>query len=235
LLQHTSGFNSHQSNREFDDEYYSNTTKKYTRDDFINAGLDIPYKAEKFGNHNYSNINSFILANIIEKITQHTIGQEYEQRIFKPAKMFNTYYKPELPNDTNKIIKCYRNGEQIDLEKTNFRSNAAGGIISTLGDMMKFAHWVLDNNYHIPMSSELIDNFSDKDVTFKYGLGIEEITNMYSTSLLGHAGGNPGLIHELYFSTETGEIIIWFVNKWPNENVVYPFREKLDTILQKYR
>ena len=235
LLQHTSGLNPYQANTEFMDEYYSNTEKKYNRDDFINAGLAIPYNTEDFGSHKYSNTNFLVLANIIETITQHTIGQEYSQRIFKPVKMSNTYYKPEMSNDTNEIIKCYKNGQPIDLEKINLSSNAAGGIISTLGDMMKFAHWGLDNKYQIPMSSELIDNFSVDDKTFKYGLGLEVITNMYSTTLLGHAGGNPGFIHEFYFSTETREIIIFFFNEGNPSRGDFDFREELDIILKKYR
>jgi hypothetical protein len=44
-----------------------------------------------------------------------------------------------------------------------------------------------------------IDNFTADDKTFKYGLGLEVIMNKYSTTLLGHAGGNPGFIHEFYF------------------------------------
>jgi len=234
LLQHTSGLNSYGENSEFTDEYYSNTEKKYTRDDFINAGLAIPYKIDDYGNHKYSNTNSLIHASIIETITNQSIGEEYRQRIFRPVKMSNTYYKPETPNDTTAIIKCYRDGQPIDLEKVNLSSNAAGGIISTLGDMMKFAHWVLANNYQIPMSSELIDNFTVDDKTFRYGLGLEEITNMYGTTLLGHSGGNPGFIHEFYFSTETSEIIIFYFNQWPND-VEFHFREKLETILQRYR
>jgi D-alanyl-D-alanine carboxypeptidase len=234
LLQHTSGLNPYQANTEFIDEYDSNREKKFNRDDFINAGLAIPYNTENFGIHKYANTNFLILANIIETITQHTIGQEYSERIFEPVKMSNTYYKPEMSNDTIEIIKCYKNGQPIDIEKTNFLSNAAGGIISTLGDMMKFAHWVLDNKYYIPMSSELIDNFTVDDKTFKYGLGLEVITNMYSTTLLGHSGGNPGFIHEFYFSTETGEIIIFFFNEWPSEGGPH-FRAALDTLLQKYR
>jgi len=234
LLQHTSGLNPYQANTEFIDEYYSNTEKKFNRDDFINAGLAIPYNTENFGIHNYANTNFLILANITETITQHTIGQEYSQRIFKPVKMSSTYYKPEMSNDTIEIIRCYKNGQPIDLERTNFLSNAAGGIISTLGDMMKFAHWILDNKYYIPMSSELIDNFTVDDKTFKYGFGLEVIKNMYSTTLLGHAGGNPGFIHEFYFSTETGEIIIFFFNEWPSEGGPQ-FRAALDTLLQRYR
>ena len=40
--------------------------------------------------------------------------------------------------------------------------------------------------------------------------------------------------HEFYFSSETGEIIIFFFNKWPDESD-YHFREKLGKILQRYR
>ncbi len=234
LLQHTSGYENYQGNTEFNDAYYSDTEKEYTRDDFIEAGLAMLYKPEKFGSHEYSNTNSLILASIIEDITKQKIGQEFRQRIFDPAKMNNTYYKPEVTNDTKQIIKCYQNGHPIDLDRTNFKSNAAGGIISNLEDMMKFAHWVLDNKYHQSMSSELVDNFIVDGHEFKYGLGLELITNMYGTTLLGHSGGNPGFIHEFNFSPETGEIIIYFFNKWPDESD-YHFRDKLGAILQRYR
>jgi D-alanyl-D-alanine carboxypeptidase len=234
LLQHTSGYNNYQDNSEFNDEYFSNTSKEYSREDFINAGLAIPYNLEDFGSHKYSNTNSLILAEIIETITNQTIGQEFQLRIFEPAKMKDTYYMPEKSDDTEPIIKCYRDGLPIDLGRINFKSNAAGGIISTLGDMMRFAHWVLDNNYHNSMSSELIDNFEVDGYQFKYGLGLEVITNMFGTTTMGHSGGNPGFIHEFYFSTETNEIIIFFLNKWPEESD-YNFREKLTEILQRYR
>jgi D-alanyl-D-alanine carboxypeptidase len=233
LLQHTSGLNNYQANRKFIEEYFSDTIKTYNRNDFINVALAIPYKNENFGSHHYANTNCLILANIIEKITQKTIGQEYNQRIFKPAKMSTTYYKPEIVKDTNIIVKCYNTGKPINLEKINFQSNAAGGIISTLGDMMKFAHWVLDNKYQIAMSSGLVDKGTVDGKIFKYGLGLEEISNEYGTTLMGHSGGNPGFIHEFYFSTETGEIIIFFFNEGNPRK--YPFKVELKTILQKYR
>jgi D-alanyl-D-alanine carboxypeptidase len=234
LLQHTSGYNNYQDNGEFNDEYFSNTSKEYSREDFINAGLAIPYNLEDFGSYKYSNTNSLILAEIIETTTKQTIGQEFSQRIFEPVKMKDTYYMPETSNDIEQIIKCYRDGLAIDLGRINFKSNAAGGIISTLDDMMRFAHWVLDKNYQTPLSSELIDNFEVDGYQFKYGLGLEVITNMFGTTTMGHSGGNPGFIHEFYFSTETNEIIIFFFNKWPDESD-YRFREKLTEILQRYR
>lgn len=234
LLQHTSGYNNYQENTEFNEAYYSDSAKKYTRNDFIDAGFTMPYNPDDLGSYKYSNTNSLILAEIIETITNKTIGQEFHQRIFEPVKMRDTYYKPETSNDRKQIIKCYRDGLPIDLERTNYKSNAAGGIISTLDDMMRFARWVLDNNYPSSMSSELIDKFEVDEHEFKYGLGMEVITNMYGTTLMGHAGGNPGFIHEFYFSTETNEIIILFFNKWPDESS-FQFRRKLKRVLELYR
>lgn len=234
LLQHTSGYKNYQANTEFNDEYYSDPAMKYTRNDFIEAGLAMSYNPDDLGIYNYSNTNSLILADIIETITHQTIGLEFRQRIFEPVKMRDTYYKPETSNDRKLIIKCYRDGLPIDLERTNYKSNAAGGIISTLDDMMRFAHWVLENNYPSSMSSKLIDNFKVDEHEFKYGLGMEVINNMYGTTLMGHAGGNPGFIHEFYFSIETNEIIILFFNKWPDESS-FQFRSELKSILELYR
>jgi D-alanyl-D-alanine carboxypeptidase len=234
LLNHTSGLSGYFENNEFMDAYYSDTVRKYSRNDLIRAGLELPYSAEDFGKFKYSNTNYLLLANIIESITGQSIGQVLEQRIFNPAGMDETYYKPDLPADTTSILTCYRNGEAVDLERANFASNAAGGIISTLGDMFNFAHWVMENGYENRMTSDLIFNFAVEDITFSAGLGIEVIDSLYSTELMGHSGGNPGLISEFYFSVETGEIFIFFINEG-NPRVNYPLRGKLDSILQSYR
>ena len=84
---------------------------------------------------------------------------------------------------------------------------------------------------------DMNDNFEDFTIDgheFKYGLGLQTISNMYGTTIIGHSGGNPGFIHEFYFSTETNEIIIFFFNKWPDESD-FQFRDKLRDILQRYR
>jgi len=233
LLKHTSGLVDYQANSDFMDDYWSYTGKEYSRDDFIRAGLEVSQDGE-LGVMNYSNTNYHILANIIEAIAQHSIGQELDQRIFSPVKMNDTYYKPEITNDTNKIVGCYQNGVLLDLERINFSSNAAGGIVSTIGDMMKFAQWVMDNDYNIPMTSELMDVVISDNFSYMYGLGIGVDDQSFSINMMGHAGGNPGFIHEFFFSVETGEIILYFFNEG-NPREYFPFREKLDTILLKYR
>ena len=92
----------------------------------------------------------------------------------------------------------------------------------------------MDNKYQIPMSSELNDVVVTDNYSYKYGLGIQVNDKYYSSNFMGHAGGNPGLLHEFYFSKETGEIILYFFNEG-NPGEYFPFRERFDTILQKYR
>lgn len=236
LLKHTSGLKDYQYNSDFIDEYYSEIGKEYTRDDIIHAGLKVSSDGE-IGDKEYANTNYLLLANIIETITDRSIGQVLEQRIFRSAEMDNTYFKPEIINDSNNIVKCYRFGESVDLDKINYLSNAAGGIVSTIEDMQKFAHWIMDNNYHILMApeSELIDLFASFGLSSKYGLGIEVVDSLFSIKMMGHSGGNPGLIHDFYFSTETGEIIVYYLNEGRVGKPFAKFREDLDTILQQYR
>lgn len=233
LLKHTSGLFDYQANSKFIDEYWSNNGKEYTRDDFIQAGLEVSVGGE-MGIFNYGNTNFLILANIIEDITQLSIGQVLKRRIFNPAGMNDTYYKPEIINDTTRIVGCYHNGERLLLDRSNFLSNAAGGIVSTIGDMLKFAQWVMDNKYQIPMTSELSHVVVSDNFSYEYGLGIMVYDKYFGGELTGHMGGNPGFIHEFGFLTGTGEIILFYFNEG-NPKEYFPFREKLDTILQNYR
>ncbi|MFC2090597.1 serine hydrolase domain-containing protein [Bacteroidota bacterium] len=234
LLQHTSGLKNYPSS--FGDEYFSNSHKIFTRNDIINAALAIPYNIDDFGKFNYTNTNFLILANIIEEITHHSIGQELGIRIFHPAEMHDTYYKPEITDDKHDIVQSYIDGYQLDMDRSNFLSNAAGGIASTLEDMIKFGHWILDNEYYTPLSSDLIGEISfDGRILFNYGLGFCVMTTeLFNTKVMGHGGSNGGNSHEFYISRETGEIIIFFYNGG-NSKESYSFREKLGTLFQKYR
>jgi len=237
LVKNTSGLTDYQANTDFINEYWSNDGKNYSRKDFIRAGLEVSSGGEP-GVFNYANTNFHILANIIEEITQLSIGKVLEQRIFRPAGMKDTYYKPDVINDTTTIIGCYHNGERIDLDRINYLSNAAGGIVSNIGDMLKFAQWVMDKEYQSQMTSELNHVVVSENFSYEYGLGIMVYDKYYSGEFTGHMGGNPGFIHEFGFLAETGEIILFFFNEGNPEHsqkVHFPFREKFDTILQKYR
>lgn len=236
LLNHTSGYSNYQSNGKFMSTYFSDSVSEITREDIIRAGLEISYE-ENFGTREYSNTNFLVLANIIETITGNSLSAELDQRIFRPAGMKHTYYKPDRDGDTTTIVTCYRFGEPIDLVKWNFLSNAGGGIVSTTGDMLNFAHWMIEGGYPEIMahgSEQIAYEFPD-GFSGKYGLGIEIDDRLFGVSMLGHSGGNPGLIHEFRFSPDTGEILIYFLNEGRVGQPYGAFMEDLEKILERYR
>jgi D-alanyl-D-alanine carboxypeptidase len=236
LLNHTSGFSNYQTNAKFMNTYFTDSLFEFTREDIIRAGLEISDE-ENYGTREYSNTNFLVLANIIEKIKGNSLSAELEHRIFRPAGMKHTYYKPDRDGDTTTIVKCYRFGEPIDLEKWNFLSNAGGGIVSTTGDMLRFAHWMIEGGYPEIMASEpeqIAYTFPD-GFSGKYGLGIEIDDSLFGVNMLGHSGGNPGLIHEFRFSPVTGEILIYFLNEGRVGQPYGEFMKELEMILETYR
>lgn len=237
LLNHTSGLRDYRRNTDYFEADDSGYVGKYSSVEMIKAGLEISVDTE-IGVREYSNTNALMLARIIETITQQSLGNVLRERIFLPAEMNHSYYKPEILNDTTYIVKCYKFGEAIDLDWINYTSNAGGGIISTIEDMLNFGKWILENEYHVSMAaeSELIDLFDSEGTPIgQYGLCIDKVDNLYSIPVLGHTGGNGGFIHFFYFSEETGEIIIHFVNEGRVGKPFGKFMKDLDETLQKYR
>lgn len=237
LLNHTSGLNDYRLNPAFIEADDSGNGRNYSLIDLINAGLEYSVDTE-VGEYKYSNTNSAILARIIEIFDQQSIGQVLKEQIFLPANMSHSYYKPEILDDTTFIVKCYKFGEAIELDRINYSSNAGGGIVSTIEDMMNFGKWFLENEYHLLMApeSELLDFFdTEGKLSSKYGLSIEITHDLFSIPMTGHAGGNPGFIHFFYFSPETGEIIIYYVNEGRVKDPFGKFMKDIDIIMEKYR
>ncbi|MDR3504317.1 MAG: serine hydrolase [Legionella sp.] len=83
----------------------------------------------------YSNTNTIILGMIIEQLTGNFIGKEIYQRIIRPLGLNETSY-PTTPEMPIPFAKGYAG---TDLEDVTFVdpsfSGAAGGMISTLGDL----------------------------------------------------------------------------------------------------
>ena len=148
----------YQYNSEFIEEYFSDTIKEYSIDDIIKAALEVETTL-KMGEWDYSSSNYLILGKIIKAITNNTLGQEFEQRIFQPAEMKDTYFMPDNDVLIKNNANGYKDGKQVDLGRNYFLKDASGGIVSTLDDMQKFAHWITVNNYQDLMMQDMCDCF----------------------------------------------------------------------------
>jgi len=84
----------------------------------------------------YANVNFWILGEILEKITGIPLADVYQQMIFIPLEMNNTY----LVSDENVYIPHFYNGsEKLYRPKRIISSGAAGGFVSTPKDIMIFS------------------------------------------------------------------------------------------------
>lgn len=233
LLNHTSGIGDYFANSDFIDSYYGNDNEA-TLDDLINAGIENS-KTNSIGTWQYSNTNYVILAKIIESISGGTIG-EYFQTLFDKAGMAKTYYMPEhTVKNISDLATGYQFGNSMKQDKNYYLYNAAGGIVSTLYDMSKFAKWLLESNYLDQMKRNSVECLIEHGMESTYGNGLLTVHNLYNTTTYGHGGTSFGFKSEFWISQETGEIIIYFTNDYMFKKNYSDFRKKLNKVFEKYR
>lgn len=166
LLSHCSGIYSFTENNSFWKECYLNDGMSRTWQpsellSYIENKNPISRPVEPYSNKLYSNTNFILLGMMIEKVTGQNLVHEYQNRIFIPLKMKDTYLegydslgrKPidsyALPYSTflksaikKREIEKVKESEWINLSKEYSLFNswawAAGGISSNLNDLNIF-------------------------------------------------------------------------------------------------
>lgn len=189
LLSMTSGIPSYSKNPIFSDKLYRNIRSEWTDLELINLSYPdkpIVYSKNKF---DYSNTNFILAGLIIEKITNDTLANQLQKRIFHDPKikMNDTYY----PVGKNwKIIQnemmprmvhgyYYENDTKRLLDLTNNNLSwgaAAGGIVSTTADITRWVQ-TLYNGTLFPHSARKTELENLKSVvSMKTGEPISTVT-----------------------------------------------------------
>jgi len=149
-----------------------------------------------------------VLGRVIETLTGKSLETVYEERIFSPLGMANSYIPTEDQADqpighTNLygLLENRVATNQIFTSLNGFNSSAlaAGGAISTSEDLMKFIRGLLEGSLLSETSMNLMQNWqdypsSDESVERQYGLGLtfSEFDNVKEYSTIGHGGSVPG-------------------------------------------
>ncbi|MFG3441013.1 serine hydrolase domain-containing protein [Nonomuraea sp. NPDC047897] len=216
LLNHSSGIFNYGNDEEFftkgtGDAWYEHRYDSYTPEQLVRIGLTNaagPYfdPGKGFG---YSNTNYHLAAMIIERATGRTYGQELYQRIIRPLGLSATY----LPGSEAKIRGTHprhystlfsQDPDPKLHDATEMNQSfawAAGGIVSTTGDLRRFFVALLGGRLLPPAQQyEMFDNPVDTSVNGKahpwipgtrYGLGV--FTQKLSCG--GAVWGNGGLTY----------------------------------------
>ncbi len=182
----------------------------------------------------YSNSNFTLLGLIAERITGERGEELFQERIFTPLGMVNTFFSQEVsaPMPTG-IARAYLdqngNGRFTDVtEVSAIRTSMAGGIVSTPEDLFRFARGLFVEGRLVSqatltaMTSASELPFDDPD-TFEYGeefrvrriaglgLGLFVLDTDQGIAI-GHGGGYAGRRARMWYFPNSGETIVYFMN-----------------------
>ena len=154
--------------------------------------LEFKTPGQKFS---YSNSGMIILGAVIEKVTKQSYSEYITKNILEPTQMNNTVMKFGTEVVENRAAG-YVKSISGKYHNNNFNSSSpspAGGILSTVGDMLKFDQALY--------SSTLINEVSKKKMftalKVTYGLTFQ-VEDRKNNKVVGHSGGMPGF--SSYFS-----------------------------------
>jgi D-alanyl-D-alanine carboxypeptidase len=148
----------------------------------------------------YSNADYWLLAMILERATGQSYTEQIEARILRPLGLTHTV----LPSDTTSLPSPFMHGYTArpggpPLDVSAFNSSwasSSGGIVSTTGDLDRFAGALLGGRLLAP--AELAAMKRGVGVPANpmgvsvYGLGLTKLRLPCGVTLYGNMGGLPG-------------------------------------------
>lgn len=207
LLTHTSGMGN------FWEEHEKLAKEKLkTVDDYLPLFINKPLLFKPGTRYLYSNSGYTLLGKIIEQVSGLTYFDYVRQRIFLPAKMYDTDAF-ELDDALPRIAIGYiMSREHPGQWKNNTYLNVvkggpAGGSYSTAADLLAFANAVLSNRLLNKENTDLYIKGKVKYDKGSYAYGISSDT-LNGHLIFGHTGGHFGIANELMVCPDLGYTVI---------------------------
>lgn len=183
--------------------------KVFTYRQLVALSLKKPRTNAPGAAYSYSNTNFVIAGMLIEKITGQSVRTAYQDRIFKPLKLRDTFY---VHPDT-KIPGSYARGyltpdtagaPLVDATaQTASWAQSAGAIISSARDLDTFYSALLSGKLMSAARLGEMERFSRVDSTTAYGLGLRRRELSCGVSVYGHTGVVQGY-YTYAFATKDG-------------------------------
>lgn len=143
LMNHTSGLLHYPEVVDYVLEFINDVSHVHTVAESLDAVRgEPPYFAPGNGYH-YSNTNTLLLQQIIERRTGERLETELRRMIWQPLDMRTTHLHQDQPLSDHVpwgYMDLYGNGDAHRIEELDDVSSGQGGIESTLGDLMTFSH-----------------------------------------------------------------------------------------------
>ncbi|MEU6773617.1 serine hydrolase domain-containing protein [Streptomyces sp. NPDC046759] len=160
--------------------------------------------------YSYSNTNFVVAGMLIEKLTGHSVRTEYEERIFKPLKLRDTFYVHPETGIPGRHARGYltpdKAGDPLvdSTDQTVSWAQSAGAIISGARDLDTFYSALLGGRLMSSARLAEMERFDRVDATTAYGLGLRRRDLPCGVSVYGHTGVVQGY-YTYAFATKDGE------------------------------
>jgi D-alanyl-D-alanine carboxypeptidase len=208
--------------------------KVFTYRQLVDLSLQKPRTNAPGAAYSYSNTNFVVAGMLIEKITGHGVRAEYEDRIFKPLGLRDTFY---LHPDT-KIPGQHAHGyltadeagaRPVDAtDQTVSWAQSAGAIISTARDLDTFYSALLRGRLTSASGLAEMERFTRVNATTSYGLGLRRRELSCGISVYGHTGAVQGYYTYAFTTADGRRSLTALANASNNSAVLNTLAETLE-------
>ncbi|MFJ9562457.1 serine hydrolase domain-containing protein [Streptomyces fuscichromogenes] len=183
--------------------------KVFTYRQLVDLSLKKPRTNAPGAAYSYSNTNFVVAGMLIEKLTGHSVRTEYENRIFKPLHLTDTFYvhpDTKIPGQhANGYLTADRAGAApVDAtDQTVSWAQSAGAIISSARDLDTFYSALVRGKLTSAARLAEMERFTRVNATTSYGLGLRRRDLSCGISVYGHTGAVQGY-YTYAFTTADG-------------------------------
>jgi CubicO group peptidase (beta-lactamase class C family) len=211
LLSHTGG-----TGDIFGPEFDRHRLELHTHEDYIRLFGSRPPRFEPGSRFAYSNYGFVILGAVIDRVSGQSYYDYVRDHVYIPAGMTST----ALPEGGNQPEPELSLGYTKQGGKTWYtdrapqlvRGTAAGGGYTTVGDLLRFANALQNNQLLDAHDTELLTTgHSAMPIGGHYGYGFEEFT-LNGLRCFGHGGLAPGLDDDLKICPAAGYVVAVLAN-----------------------
>ena len=212
LANMTSGVASYYT-KPFLQRYFGDPSTVFTPDELVGYGVAASPVFSPGARFDYSNTNTILLGKVIEKVTGEPLGQALQRRILTPLGLSSTSFpgtSPAIPAPHPQGFTLQGSGTpQHPANATDWNPSfgwAAGGMISTLQDMLTYDRALGTGRGMLSPESQKtrLDSIPGPA---GYGLAIGCIDGW-----VGHTGELPGFNSSVFYDTTSDTSVVVLVN-----------------------
>lgn len=186
--------------------------------------------------YKYNDTEYILLGLIIEKVSGLSLADYFEQKIFAPLEMNNTYMHLRAPQKGLDLAGLYIDEVNIAPYKSLSLDWAGGGLATTMDDLLKF-QIALNTNVLISADSyQFMQKWTRESAGFYYGLGLRKINmkglffTLADLNLIGHNGSTGSF---MFYCPELDVYVNGSFNQLKMQRKAVVFLTKIFTKIEK--